>query len=210
MTFGKRNAMYCSKFELDIRAKDYIINKLKNGKELSQEILLKHPQIEGNYYTYLPKNINEDDLYSFVGGMKHLNYELIEEYFHKEAEEFLSHQNSIIVFEDSLLEKKDYLNLGQKTKQLFYQDNVFHFLLSDQNHFKNIETTFRGSSNSWQNLFFFSSLPQGLILKDKEELSKEMIEILAHNAVKVFVDAYDLDGFISWEFKKQKSQKQNS
>lgn len=190
-------------YELDLRAKIYIKERIKYGKSISQNVLNMIEYNKGKVYAYLPKGISEKELYSFNDGFIGLDRMITYEFTLKKISDFLSaSRNSLVIFENSCFSKRKESDCAFESNTLFYGEEAYHYLLSKHNNLETIKKTLNESYNAWQNIFFMTYLQEN----DNDEkisiINSNIIKKIAQNTEKIVLDAYDLDGYLYWDMSK--------
>ncbi len=172
----------------------YLLSRLANGKSLSQQILKVVTFSANSFFTYLPSDLDESYISHFDrAGIA--DYDICYTFFSRYISAFLCSNKNIVIFEDSNAEKGDAYVSSAKSNILYFNDEVYHLLKGTSNSEKMIETTINEASNAWLNIAIFSATS----FECKNPLTEVVLNDLAKNVQKIFIDAYDLDGYVFWE-----------
>ena len=194
--------MKYNKVKLDERAQAYVLDKLQDGKEISKGIRKRILTCPAEMFAYLPPDISVDDRYNFTGGFKGFDYKVTREIIQKEIYAYLQSENTIVLFENSMFDKSRQLNAQYESKVMFRGADVYHFVASTIEDMKEIETIIDDYSNAWQNIFHFTSYPPEEKFINQDEMTDENLRYFIDHVSKVFIDAYDLDGYLIVEILK--------
>lgn len=206
---------------LDSRALDYIREYLKLGRTLSS-LLLNLNLESGEILTYLPSDISAELAYHFnEGGIYPESSEIIDlgnGYLAKPVinpskpivinliEQFLVKQtNSLVLFEDSLQERKDYDNKLVSDHRLlipriFYENEVYFYLSPKQSNNQAVKEVFN-DARSYCSIVILISLPKpaNFNFTDLEEtVTLQNLELLTKSTQKFIIRAFDGEGYIIW------------
>jgi hypothetical protein len=187
--------------ELDDRARNYMVEKINSIMTLSRAVLEHLDMPRGVVYSIWPEGAVRDEIYSFEDGVGGglLRHREIRKEFIDYISRFLSGgSDKIVVFENSSLERNAPCLDTAESQLLFHGNEVYHFLLGQDNQPDRILVHYDEGFNTWRNCVLFSSVPAGTKLADRGVLDAELIDALALRCEKLAIDAYDLDGHLIW------------
>ncbi len=194
--------MSYSKIKLNDNIRYYVLEKIKYGNALSNEIMKMDKIDFQDFFTYHMSNLKKSNLEFPKLGNPKVDFDLIINYYLNEIHSYLLEENSIVIFECSLVDRSCLSKLRHRSNILLKDNDLFFYISPEENNIKTISEIFGESSSSFQNLFFFSSLPSNVNIREYNEISNELLLTLAERTCKVFVDAYDLESFIECSIKK--------
>ncbi|MBS0607559.1 MAG: hypothetical protein JSR57_11465 [Verrucomicrobia bacterium] len=194
---------------------DYFCKQLNEGNLLSETIFKMMDFDDGNFFTLLPKESSQENIYSFSFGgiipstsygeekyfvscmneevlpmqVKTVDEELssfIFEYLHKDAK-------NCAIFEDVLSNPTDSF-LKKTSVNLLLNKNEVYYLLNTSNSIADIFHAIRLSSHSWH---FVAILSKQLSAPPKA--IDEYFRSLCVNCQYIIVGAYDGEAYVFWE-----------
>ena len=195
--------------ELDKRASQYILEKLKRGNAFADLLKTRDDLVAGPVSTYLPFDPGVGPLHSF------------DRYIFPESkvtaaiprnawipspdsdpalvsflQTFLAQAEAHMIVEEYLLNSDD-LDSGRiETRTASFRDEVYHLLTHDDGHAEDsIWQTIR-RARTWQFLGAMTSLPKEMLPFREATIAKETLEILAERATSLVIGAYDGEGFL--------------
>lgn len=194
--------------------------RLANGRTLAQHALTTLPLPTGQISTFLPAGVIPRSLEDFRAGGKlptpptsdwkglqstdetllmipvpNTDYWLVK----KIKDYLLQSKNRVCIFEDALKHPSDVVMRKLSTRYAIFGDEIYHLLFHEDAHDERIaETvnaarsvpTFIGAMSVW------SGEPQEIRLR---VLSLAQLQLLANSAQKLFVGAYDGEGYLIWD-----------
>lgn len=191
------------RFDLGREARQHIIEKLSDGKPLSQGVVANLTPETGVIHTYLPRGMSADELRSFRHGEPGISQWITLEHMIAYINALLrASSESLVVFEDANAERGDKWLSRAESNFSFYKDYVYHTLSSPEADAEAIDCHIRWSHGVWQNLAFITSLPEGMTIRRNEDISEEAMRLMVERTEVVISDAYDFDGYLFWEIRK--------
>lgn len=203
-------------------AKEYISDRLTLGKTLAS-ILLQTCNIEkGQVTTFLPSYIAKKTAKEFeTGKLKpDPNQKLVTEkyrisclngsatpvpttdfYLVSLIHSYLNKkENNLCIFEEANSKPTDPFVLSGKmeTRFLTHKDEIYHFLLNQDNKVETIEQTI-SFADAWLFIGIMTSLPQEMTFSlKKKKLTLKELKILSERTEKIIIGAYDGEGYLIW------------
>ena len=191
------------RFDLGKEAKQYIFEKLLDGKPFSNGVAADLTPDTGIAHTYLPRGMSADELLSFRPGKPGISQWITLEHMIAYIDALLrANSESLVVFEDALGKRGEKWLSEAESNFSFYKDCVYHTLRSPESNAEAIDCQIRWSHGVWQNLAFITSLPEGMTIRRNEDISEDAMRLMVERTEVVISDAYDLDGYLFWEIRK--------
>lgn len=173
----------------------YVKKTLEDSNTLS-EILLASIDFEaGQFFVYLPENIEASDLYNFGnGGVSSNSYR---EIAHIIFENIQENTNVSCIIDDVIRSPSD-KNIGSfGAVNLFHQDEVYHLITYSLAKVENILKCLHETDALWHSLCILTEAD--FISVDSSELTKEKIKEACLKTKVVIVGAYDGEGYVFWK-----------
>ncbi len=183
---------------LGATARSYVADALGSGKTLSQLVLRDCDLETGAITADLPKALPPESLADLRdGGI--VSSEAARSALVARIVRFLSSsRGALVIFEDQLATPTDPITKKSPTKMVALGEELYHLLYhSDANAFA-AESTLSWQANAWQEIIFFSELAKPLSLSCATQVSKDELELIAHNTVEICVSAFDGEGYAIW------------
>jgi hypothetical protein len=199
-------------------AKDYLKGCLREGHTLAQCILQKIYLDNGFITTVLPSYVN-DKLYNdfHIGGKLTVNPEDIKDginykimplpnmntYLAAVIKAFLQEEaGNICIIENALAKPCDPWITMADIKIIFYKEEVYHFLINKNLTDNMIKETILFAESIPIFIGVLATIPQEelslFINKENYELSFEELNIIVDGIKRIFVAAYDGEGYLIW------------
>lgn len=180
--------MRYQKTKLDQRGIKYIEAELRVGtkynKELSKAILKARDLNFGNTFSYLPDEIEVDDVYSFEFGSKNIQEEESCDCLKSLIFEYLSSQNdNIIVLQNSNIDASDPWLQSAESRILAYKNEVYHLLTTEDTSADRIEKGIAEGFGGWLNVGFFSLIPKDIDATRLVNLDEDLLKLIAQKTV---------------------------
>ena len=212
---------FCKTRFLGLEAINYIEDCLKNGKSLSENILKCIKFFNGKVLTYLPENIKNQEAIKFdLGGKfdsfyknkkkislfgikmeKIINCDM---FLVNEITSFLKiSADNICVIENTLETPEDPGVKKSNSRLFFYNNQVFYFLIHDDIDNNNIHKTIKESFSIPIFIGTMTSYPENfdIVTLNRKYISEDILKLLAERTEKIFVGAYDGEGYLIWSKK---------
>jgi len=203
--------------KMDIRAINYVEEKIDDGLSLSSRISNAVELSKGCVSTFFPNEISPTNLYNFRSGgklpeskketwikvnngiMKPISntnaflVNMIREYLQKA-------KDNICIFENIIASKSDPWLESKKDNLFFYKDEVYHVVSSKNLSTKYIDQAIHYANSIYHFLGVMSSLPiENQEATENNELSDIEWDIIVRNLKKIIVGAYDGEGYLIWK-----------
>jgi hypothetical protein len=187
----------------------YIKEKLALGKKLSESLLQRNLNA-GKIVTKLPFNVQENEAKDFESGAKlpssilqtdRLTLEPVPDtdpLLATEISTFLEGgRDRICIFEDASVEPSDPFLKSIDTRFSTLGNEVYHLICqADTNDDQLLKTIRR--AHSWLFIGIMTFAPNKLEICSRTTLTLDEIRILAGNAERIIVAAYDGEGYLTW------------
>lgn len=194
-------------------ANSYINEILQEGNTLSQHIIRKINIQNGRVKTFSPSICNNSKNYNefYYGGIsadvpepKKIRQNDIEAHLAMLVKTFISENlSNVCIIENSLANKNDAWVKNIGSNLLFFNDEVYHFLSSKNFKGDDILKTITQAKSIPVFIGYFASIPEKILIrfnsKPSIEISIEEIGTIANGIQKIFVGAYDGEGYLIWE-----------
>jgi hypothetical protein len=86
-----------------------------------------------------------------------------------------------------------------KSQVVYHGLDVYHILTSLDIEPNSILLGVNESSSGWRDVVLFSSLPDGIRLKENTEFDDFTLDVISQATVALAIGAYDLDSYLIWE-----------
>jgi hypothetical protein len=216
--------MQLKQYVLNTRAIAYIRYALGEGFSLAHLLLDRQDLEQGYVVTFLPENLSEEQLYDFRAGGKllvppdavlrtfdslgrairiepilstlsHLVL-LIHDYLRKEC-------HGIAVFQDGMAEATDkWVTQNRNYRIMIAEGRIYHFLTTEDAEPAKIERVVRRAETIYPPLIGVMAVVEAELLErwreDRVELRREELSILAAQADRIVIGAYDGEGYLLW------------
>jgi hypothetical protein len=204
------------KRELGNDSINYIQDCLHHGSTISKKVLKKINFNKGIFFTFLPLNVTEKEALKFdiggklVGSNKKIEIDsdlfMIEKpncnlNLADEIRDHLQQKTENICVIENYLAKPDDPWLNRATSNLFFfEEEVYHLLLSNDADKDIILNTISESSSIPIFIGFMTSIDPNIqkYIGCKQYIKEEILTIMADRAEKIFVGAYDGEGYLIW------------
>ena len=206
--------------KMDIRANNYIEEKINDGVSLSLKVGDAIELSKGSVFTFFPNGISPTNLYDFQTGGKlpELGEEtwikgedcvfkptpdtsaflidIIREYIQKK-------RDNICIFENTDVRKSDPWIEGpeiNKDSFFFYKDGVYHMISDRNSSIKDIKQVI----DYLDPFYHFLGVMSSLSIEEQEttkngEFSDKQWDIVLKNLKKIILGVYDGEGYLIWE-----------
>jgi hypothetical protein len=185
--------------ELDERARQYIIKKIEDTMELSRTVIARLDPGRGSVYSIWPDDIGQDGIYSFDTGGVMPGMHSREWLVASIQQHLFSKPQNVVIFENPTADRAHPYIARLKSNMVFRNQEVYHFLLSEDIDTETVFMHVREAMRSWRNWVLFSSLDGDSTLWRGGELDSNTIDMLVKNADKFILDAYDYDSYLIWQ-----------
>lgn len=198
------------------------IKEMLSKEGIWGEIIIKNCTLEnGKVITYLPEGKNSKELEDFMHGGKlprnpndyvYLTQEdgtqvlmnpktNLDKYISSVIEGIISiDRNKICIFEDILAKSSDPSIKNLKTPFWFCKDKVFHYKLGGETQEFSVKDILSSAVNAYLTWGAITSFRDESELPEiKGELSEKILRGFAKRVEKIFVSAYDGEGYLIWE-----------
>jgi hypothetical protein len=204
------------KRELGNDSINYIQDCLRYGSTISKNALKKKDFNKGKFFTYLPLNVTEKEALQFnIGGKivisnkkikfdsdlsmtekPNCNFNMVEEI----KGHLLQKTENICVLENYLARPKDPCLIKSQSHLFFYREEVYHLLSSNDAEKDVILNAISESSSIPIFIGFMTSIEQSIqkSIGWMQYIKEEFLTIMAERTVKIFVGAYDGEGYLIW------------
>jgi hypothetical protein len=200
-------------FKLERSANDFIIDRLKIPTMLSKSLLNKIDIRKGGAFTFFPDYIDEDLLKHYRNGgllkldeakiikgegIRIINVPNTTDGLVDYIYNYLRKEEGIIVIENLLAKPNyDYVKRS-KFKKVIVDEDVY-YLLSNKDNKEQILDVIKSCSSKPEAIGIFTkNLDLELYFKQKVS-GKSLISTAIENLNRLFIEAYDHEGYIIWE-----------
>lgn len=185
-----------TEMELSFSAIEYAVKKFENGHALAKAVLQKKHFASCEPVTLLPSNICEDDIADFrYGGMTSRTKSL--DWLTLKIQEYLRQDDSrVVVLEDSLAKSKDPCLKKHSFPFFSFHEDVYYLITADLvNDVDLIKQIIKAADNSY---LFVGIMTRKFSdhIERSNTLSNETIDYYADQTEKIFVGAFDAEGYI--------------
>lgn len=188
---------------LDSEAKKYIVKCLEMGLSLARSILAKHNIETGKVTTCFdnfvdPIRIQQMTADRLSGGLVSDTGLSVDCLIDSIREHLTKSDNNLCILEAASAEPQFPFMEKTSLRYMVHDKEVYFVLASDRCSHKEIDDALGTAQSPWLFIGVMTSVPDPRAWEGKKKLSKEEVEVLATRAEKVFVMAFDEEGYLTW------------
>jgi len=184
---------------LTTRVLPYVYKHLESGRRLSS--LLKTVDLsKGEFWTYLPPNVNEEDTYrlSHRGTVFPLRPQVQASGVEMIQDFLLKDPSSFCVLEDALASRGDPFLLNVAFRNYFSVDNdIYYYLSADDANREKIKAAI-SVSKSFLLTAVLTTVSSDIRFKPKAQLIESDLRAIVVGLEKIIMSAYDGEGYLIW------------
>lgn len=199
-------------FQLDLKAVDFIRNRLKVTTPLSDLLNKKLNLRKGNVFTFFPEYVNNDKykLENFQeGGILYLDKSKIVSSLKWTAVEvprttdglieyilkYVQKDKNNIVIVENILAKPEYEYIKNSKFDIKTIDDSVYYILTKKDDSQTILEILKECSSVPEAIGVFSSIEN----KEKFLTDEAFLQVITKNIFGLFIEAYDHEGYLIWE-----------
>jgi len=185
--------------ELDDRGRQHFFDKMDGDYALLHALRSRYGRRAGRVYSFWPADASGDDIYSFESGIVTSQLSSEGEFAEYVREYLLSNCNNLILQCSEIARKSATWLSGTSSSFLYHEDEAYRFLVKQRCDLDSVIGDLREGLHAWHNLIVFTFLPNAAKLNDGDYLDSSAIQMLASNAIRLAINAYDYDSFLLWD-----------
>jgi len=188
---------------LGAEAKNYIIKCLGMGLTMGRSILRQHDINTGEVVACLDDFVDSERIQQLT--VESLRWSSVSDtglsidcLIDSIIEHLSKSDANVCILEDADSEPQFTFMQKETSRYMVHEKEVYFVLTPAQRSRKEIDAALITSQSLWLFIGAMTSIPEGTNWEGKKELSKEELEDLAARAEKVFVAAFDREGYLMW------------
>lgn len=199
-------------YQLDPKAYDYIADRLDDGLTLTKRLKKVIDFSKGNVLTYAPINLTPKSLVNFNGsiidspisedGVQKVDNEQTSKWLVGQMRSFLSYSKDYYcIFEEADGYPASKVISRYPFKNVLYKQERYYIIDNRDSDEDILEAIVQSSSFYPLGMGIFTSIENiSTYFSDNDHIEKEeFFEVAAKNTQKIYIQAYDHDGYVLWE-----------
>ena len=190
--------------QLSAKAMNHLADRLTWGNTLANEARNRLSLQDGIISTLLMAQESFSVLPDFKRGGREV-LDDSESWLVADVQEFLgAGEERVLVVEDACTKPSDPCVSQLIGRTMAFGDELYHCVGADDFDAMTIRTCIQEASSAYMEIGLMSCVPPSILPSEaRSVLSREVLELVAEKTQRIFVSAYDCEGYLIWRRKKR-------